>query len=504
MKVDTLVYELCEYAARVGLSPREDFDYNVAGLMDALGMTDFAPDVTENDERAVHEILNDLCDYAVSAGIIEDGIVSRDLFDTRLMGVVTDRPSAVTEKFEHIYRRESARKATDYFYKLSRDSNYIRVDRVSKDLKWKVDTEYGSMDISINLSKPEKDPKAIAAAKLMPQVGYPKCALCHENVGYAGSVAKPARQTLRQIPFVMSGERWYLQYSPYVYYNEHCIALSAEHRPMRIGRSTFRKLIGFVSHFPHYFIGSNADLPIVGGSILSHDHMQGGRYSFSMEKAGVAMRVAFTAFPDVEACILKWPMSVLRLRSRSEDSLVELSHRVLCEWRGYSDPERGIFAETDGTPHNTITPIARRVGEEYEIDLVLRNNITTEEHPLGVFHPHSEYHNIKKENIGLIEVMGLAVLPARLKDEMEMLAEAIVEDKDIGSIPEIAKHKDWYLSFAKNYSFTSYNVDGILKTEIGKTFVRVLWDAGVYKDNEDGRVGFLRFLEGVGGHEIKE
>ena len=505
MKIDTLVLELAEYAARVGLSPREDIEYNIGGLMSVLGMTDFAPerDAVRRDaeHRSVAEILGDITDYAVERGMIDGGIVSRDLFDTKLMGIVTDRPSAVTEKFERLYR-ESREAATDYFYKLACDSNYIRRDRIERDLRWKVDTEYGSMDISINLSKPEKDPKAIAAAKLLPQTDYPKCALCHENVGYAGSLLKPARQTLRQIPFDMAGERWYLQYSPYVYYNEHCIALSAEHRPMRIDRSTFSKLCGFVGCFPHYFIGSNADLPIVGGSILSHDHMQGGRYTFPMEKAEVVRRVAFSSFADVEAGIVKWPMSVLRLRSTSVESLVELSDRVLKAWREYSDEKRNIFAYTDSTPHNTVTPIARRVGEAYEIDLVLRNNLTTDEHPLGLFHPHAEHHNIKKENIGLIEVMGLAVLPARLKGEMEMLADAIVEGKDISAIPELQKHAEWYSGFAKDYSFTSYNVDGILKTEIGKTFVRVLSDAGVFKDNEDGRRGMLEFIGTVGGHEI--
>jgi len=524
MKIDTLVLELAEYAERVGLSPSEDFEYNIGGLMEALGMTDFAPEreriplakepdpdngllyanersESERAPRALADILADMISYAVERGIISEGVVAADLFDTKLMGILTDRPSRVTARFEELYSK-SAKSATNYFYKLSCDSNYIRRDRIARDVKWKVDTEYGSMDISINLSKPEKDPKAIAAAKLLPQTDYPKCALCHENVGYAGSLAKPARQTLRQIPFDMAGERWYLQYSPYVYYNEHCIALSAEHRPMRIERSTFEKLLGFVTHFPHYFIGSNADLPIVGGSILSHDHMQGGCNTFSMELAEIGTRVAFSSFPDVEAGIVRWPMSVLRLRSPSRDSLVTLATRVLDGWRGYSDGSLGIFAETDGVPHNTITPIARRKGELYELDLVLRNNITTEEHPLGVFHPHAEHHNIKKENIGLIEVMGLAILPARLKREMELLSEAVLSGRDISGIPEIAKHEKWFMSFAKEYEFTSYNIDGILKTEIGKTFVKVLCDAGVYKYTDEGRAGFLRFLLSVGGREI--
>jgi UDPglucose--hexose-1-phosphate uridylyltransferase len=412
------------------------------------------------------------------------------------MGALTPRPSAVISEFESRYEK-SPLKATDYFYKLCIDSNYIRSDRIAKDLKWRVDSDYGEIDVTVNLSKPEKDPKAIALARLAPQTDYPKCALCHENEGFAGTLTKAARQNLRQIPYDMGGEKWYLQYSPYVYYNEHCIALSAEHRPMSINRDTFIKLIRFVTKFPHYFIGSNADLPIVGGSILSHDHMQGGHYSFAMERAEIGRRVEFSGYENVKAGILRWPMSVIRLVSDDVEALVELSNKILTIWRGYSDRDAFIFAETDGTPHNTITPIARRKGEEYEIDLVLRNNITTEEHPLGVFHPHEEHHNIKKENIGLIEVMGLAVLPSRLKKEIELMCEAIMNGQDFSEIPEIEKHKSWFEKFRDNYSFTPYNVEGVLRAEIGKTFVRVLSDAGVYKDTEEGRDAFLKFVDAV-------
>ena len=517
-KIDNLVKELVDYAERVGLSEADDRSLNIGTLMDMLGMSDYSPDEEnvaasksvdgfvrpkKKSGRALSEILEEILDYAVEKGIINDGVVSRDLFDTKLMGVLTEKPSSVNAWFKRLYEKVSAEAATDYFYKLARDSNYIRRDRIARDVKWAVETEYGSMEISINLSKPEKDPKAIAAAKLLPQTDYPKCALCHENVGFAGSLAKPARQTLRQIPFDMAGERWYLQYSPYVYYNEHCIALSEEHRPMCINRSTFVKLLGFVEHFPHYFIGSNADLPIVGGSILTHDHMQGGRYTFSIENAEHAVKLSFPAFPEVEAGIVKWPMSVLRLTSYDPAALIELADRILTSWREYSDPEREIVAYTEATPHNTITPIARRRGERFELDLVLRNNRTTDEHPLGIFHPHAEHHNIKKENIGLIEVMGLAILPARLKSEMAILADLLSDRVDVETVPEVKKHAEWVKSFSKNYVFTSYNVDGILKTEIGKTFVRVLSDAGVYKDDDDGREGFLKFLGTVGGYRAE-
>ena len=490
--------ELILYGLKTQLVSFEDKEYALNRLMEVLRLDDFEECKVE-EERELHLILEDLCAYAYGAGLMEsDTVVYRDLFDTKLMGCLVSSPSEVTRKFEELYKT-SPEAATDYFYKLCCDSNYIRRDRISKDLKWKVGSEYGDIDITVNLSKPEKDPKAIAAAKLLPQSGYPKCLLCHENVGYAGNLSKPARQNLRQIPFDMAGVPWYVQYSPYVYYNEHCIALSSMHTPMKIDRSTFRKLLGFVTHFPHYFIGSNADLPIVGGSILSHDHMQGGRYTFAMENAPSEIKLDFRSFEGVEASIVRWPMSVIRLNSKDPDSLAELSDRILTAWRGYTDEEAFIFAKTDGEPHNTITPIARRRGERYEIDLVLRNNITTEECPLGVYHPHAEHHNIKKENIGLIEVMGLAVLPSRLKEEMRLMREAILEGKPFTDDENIAKHEAWFNKFRDKYTFTPENTDGILKTEIGKTFVNVLRDAGVYKDTPEGREAFLRFIESVGG-----
>ena len=496
MNAESTVNELIEYAIEKELIEEGDRAFIRASLMAELHLTD-CPCERVHSVRELSEILGELCDYAYENGIIEENsVVYRDLFDTKLMGILTDRPSSVVKKFRELYKT-SPKAATDYFYKLACDSNYIRTDRIKRDLKWKVASEYGDIDITVNLSKPEKDPKAIAAAKLLPQSGYPKCALCRENEGFAGSLSKAARQNLRLIPFDMAGTPWFLQYSPYVYYNEHCIALSSEHTPMKIDRSSFEKLVGFVTEFPHYFIGSNADLPIVGGSILSHDHMQGGRYTFAMEKAEIEIPLTFKDFPEIEAGIVKWPMSVIRLRAKERGALVELADRILKAWRGYSDETVSIIAESDGEPHNTITPIARRRGELYELDLVLRNNLTTDEHPLGLFHPHREHHNIKKENIGLIEVMGLAVLPARLKDEIGEMKAAILAGRDLADSPKTAHHKEWFLAFRDNYKFTEENTEEILKSEIGNTFVRVLKDAGVYKDNECGRAAFLRFIDFV-------
>ena len=496
MNPNLLISELVEYATSHNLIEKDDRAYAVARLMELLHLSDYTPcDVKE--ERELSKILSDVCDFAYESGLIEgNGVVYRDLFDTAVMGVFVERPSGVNKKFYSLYEKDP-KLATDYFYSLACNSNYIRVDRIKKDLKWSAASEYGDIDITVNLSKPEKDPKAIAAARNLAPTGYPKCVLCHENEGYAGSLSKPARQNLRQIPFDMAGNLWYLQYSPYVYYNEHCIALSSEHTPMKIDRSTFAKLLGFVSKFPHYFIGSNADLPIVGGSILSHDHMQGGRYSFAMERAEISEPITFEGYPEIEAGLLHWPMSVIRLRSKNTERLVSLADKILVAWRAYTDEEAFVYAETDGTPHNTITPIARRRGEDFELDLVLRNNITTNEHPLGVYHPHAEHHNIKKENIGLIEVMGLAVLPARLKGEIAEMKAAILEGRDFSEIDSISKHKVWYEKFKDNYSFTEENTEEILKNEIGKTFVRVLSDAGVYKDTPDGRRAFLRFIDSV-------
>ena len=497
MKIDNIISELIDYALKKELIESEDAAFSTGALMDLFGAADYAPDADAVSSRALCDILEDACTYAYEKGILEsDSVVYRDLFDTKVMGALMARPSEVNRKFYSLYEK-SPEAATDYFYNLALNSNYIRTDRIKRDMKWRTPSEYGEIDVTVNLSKPEKDPKAIAAAKLLPQSGYPKCLLCHENVGYAGNASKPARQTLRQIPFDMAGSPWYLQYSPYVYYNEHCIALSGVHTPMKIDRSTFEKLLGFISHFPHYFIGSNADLPIVGGSILSHDHMQGGRYTFAMEKAPVAREISFDGFPTVRAGIVKWPMSVIRLASADKAALVELADKILVKWRAYTDEAAFILANTDGEAHNTITPIARRRGENFELDLVLRNNITTDEHPLGVYHPHAEYHNIKKENIGLIEVMGLAVLPARLKDELAIMEEAILSGKDFRDIPEIEKHAEWFDRFKGEYTFTPDNTAEILKSEVGKTFVNVLRDAGVYKDTEDGMAAFLRFVNSV-------
>ena len=491
------IKELVNYAVTRRLIEDCDRTYATNCLLSALGLSDYSDEGEAPAERPLEQILNDLCDYAVSKGLIEnDSVVYRDLFDTSLMALLTPRPSEVIAKFHALYR-ESPEKATDYFYDLSRNSDYIRTYRVKKDLKWVYESEYGDIDITVNLSKPEKDPKAIAAAKLLPPRSYPKCLLCHDNEGYAGTLASPARGTLRQIPMKMAGQDWFLQYSPYVYYNEHCIALSAAHTPMKIDRSSFIKLLDFVELFPHYFLGSNADLPIVGGSILSHDHMQGGHYTFAMEKAPIEQALSFKGFEDVKAGIVRWPMSVIRISGKDKARLVELADKILVAWRAYTDKDAFVLAETNGEPHNTITPIARRRDGAFELDLVLRNNLTTEQHPLGVYHPHAELHNIKKENIGLIEVMGLAVLPARLKDEIAAMCDAILSGRDFAEDENIAKHRDWFLSFKQNYTFTPETVLKILEKEIGATFVKVLTDAGVYKRDAAGRAAFLRFTQTV-------
>ena len=441
--------------------------------------------------------LAELLDYAVSKGLTEDSVVYRDLFDTKLMGALMPRPSEVTDKFNELYS-VSPKAATDYFYKLSQDSDYIRRYRVEKDIKWVTATEYGDLDITINLSKPEKDPKAIAAAKNAPQAGYPKCMLCRECEGYAGRVNFPARQNHRVIPVRINGRDWCFQYSPYVYYNEHCIVFNSLHTPMAINRDTFKKLLDFVRQFPHYFVGSNADLPIVGGSILSHDHFQGGNYTFAMAKAPVERPLVFDGFEDVKAGIVKWPMSVIRTSSEDPERLTELADKILKAWRGYTDESAFIFAETDGEPHNTITPIARKKDGLYELDLVLRNNITTKEHPLGVYHPHAELHHIKKENIGLIEVMGLAVLPSRLKGEMAALEQAMLENRDISSDEQLAKHAEWAEDIKKRHpDINSGNISGMIRDEIGHVFAKVLEHAGVYKRTPEGTAAFIRFAESV-------
>ncbi|MGN0979152.1 MAG: UDP-glucose--hexose-1-phosphate uridylyltransferase [Candidatus Avoscillospira sp.] len=492
MNINSCIASLIQYGLETGLIEEADKTYMTNQLLQALSLDSYEP--AQPLDLPLEEILKGLLDDAVARGVLEDNITARDLFDTKLMGVLTPLPREVRAKFAGLYA-ESPEKATDWYYKLSQDTDYIRRYRIKKDLRWKTETAYGDLDITINLSKPEKDPKAIAAAKLAPQSGYPKCQLCPENEGYAGRMNHPARQNHRIVPITIAGADWYLQYSPYVYYNEHCIVFNANHTPMVIDKSAFCKLLDFVTLFPHYFVGSNADLPIVGGSILSHEHFQGGHYCFPMEKAPVEREITFRGFEDVKAGIVKWPMSVIRLDSPDKDRLAELADRILKAWRGYTDEAAFIFAETDGTPHNTITPIARRRGELYELDLVLRNNITTEEHPLGVYHPHAELHHIKKENIGLIEVMGLAVLPARLKGELAALETAILEDRPLTG--DLEKHGPWVEELKKKHTFTKENVTAILREEVGLVFSRVLEHAGVYKRDAAGREAFLRFVAHV-------
>ena len=485
---------LVRYGIGCGLIEQADACYVKNRLLEIL-RRDEAP-AEEEIHAALPELLAALTDDAVQRGLTGGSVTERDLFDTKLMGALTPYPHEVRAEFARRYA-VSPEAATDWFYRFSQDTNYIRRDRIARDLKWKYASPYGALDITINLSKPEKDPRDIAAAKAAPQSGYPRCLLCAENEGYAGRGNHPARQNHRILPLTLDGSQWYLQYSPYVYYNEHCIALNAEHRPMHIDGVTFRRLLDFVTIFPHYFIGSNADLPIVGGSILSHDHFQGGRYRFAMEEAPVEREVRFADFPAVRAGVVRWPMSVIRLTSADRAQLLALAERILARWREYSDPAAGVFAETDGVPHNTITPIARRRGADYELDLVLRCNITTPELPLGVFHPHPELHHIKKENIGLIEVMGLAVLPARLKKELEGVRTAILTGADLRQDETLGKHADWVDELRQRYDFTPENTEDILRQEVGAVFTRVLEDAGVFKRNDAGQQAFGRFLASI-------
>ncbi|MDO5540780.1 MAG: UDP-glucose--hexose-1-phosphate uridylyltransferase [Eubacteriales bacterium] len=484
---------LVEYGIRTELIPECERIYTTNLLLDIFKEDEYTqPEVIP--EMPLEDILKELLDEACSRGLIPDSIGYRDLFDTRLMNCLTPRPAQVQKTFFEKYA-QSPKQATDWFYKFSQDNDYIRRYRIKKDQKWKVDSPYGKIDITINLSKPEKDPKAIAAARTAVNTAYPKCQLCFENEGYAGRLNHPARENHRIIPITINDSKWGFQYSPYVYYNEHCIVFNSQHTPMKINRDAFIKLFDFVKQFPHYILGSNADLPIVGGSILTHDHFQGGNYSFAMANAPIESTVEIPGYEDVEAGIVKWPMSVLRLRSKEIPRIINLASHILDHWRDYTDEDAFIFAHTDGEPHNTITPIARKTDDTYELDLVLRNNITTEEHPLGVYHPHANLHHIKKENIGLIEVMGLAVLPARLKGEMELLKEYILSGKDISENETLAKHADWVSGFLPKYSsVTAENIDEILETEIGKVFVQVLEDAGVYKCTEDGRKAFMKFI----------
>ena len=505
------ITELVRYAVSCGFVEEADIIYTVNKLLElfeleeydgAFSAEDFAP--VSPEEFPLEKILGEMVDYAAEHGLMKDNSpVYRDLFDTKIMGCLVPRPSEVITKFQTLYKEQGAKAATDWYYQFSQNTDYIRRYRIKKDRKWKADTEYGEMDITINLSKPEKDPKAIAAAKNAKQSGYPKCQLCVENEGYAGRVNHPARQNHRIIPVEIQGNKWGFQYSPYVYYNEHCIVFNSKHIPMKIEHNTFEKLFSFVEQFPHYFVGSNADLPIVGGSILSHDHFQGGNYEFAMAKAPVEKSFSVKGFEDIQSGIVKWPMSVIRLSHPDYHRIIELADVILAAWRGYTDEAAFIFAETDGEPHNTITPIARKRGENYELDLVLRNNITTKEHPLGVYHPHAELHHIKKENIGLIEVMGLAVLPSRLKGEMEALAKALLEGADLRKDEVLEKHADWVDEFLPKYDrIEESNVMDILQKEVGIVFGKVLEHAGVYKRTKEGQAAFERFLTSLNGeHE---
>lgn len=490
------IKKLVTYGLETGLISQSDKVYATNRILEALALEEYEEPKQDYSNIDLESVLAELLDYACEKGLCENSVVYRDLFDTKLMGLLTPRPSEVDKIFWGLYDNQSPRAATDYFYKLSQDTDYIRRYRIKKDMRWKSATEYGDLDITINLSKPEKDPKAIAAAKLAKQSGYPKCLLCYENVGYAGRVNSPARQNHRIISLKIDGDDWGLQYSPYVYYNEHCILFNKRHTPMVIDKGAFRKLFSFTEQFPHYFIGSNADLPIVGGSILSHEHFQGGHYEFPMAKAEVEKEIVFKGYENVKAGIVKWAMSVIRLNGKNKDEIIELADKILKCWRGYTDEDAFIYAETNGEPHNTITPIARMRDGNYELDLVLRNNITTEEHPLGVYHPHAELHHIKKENIGLIEVMGLAVLPSRLKGEMELLADTLV-NKGVSAVRSnevLEKHADWVAEFAPAYDITAGNVNNIIQTEIGKVFSKVLEHAGVYKRNPQGEEAFQRFI----------
>ena len=493
--IDTAVSKLVSYALQTGLIEPCERDWAVNTILDVLKLNSYTQIDRDPGPVELAPVLEELLDDAHERGVLaEDSVAYRDLFDTEIMGRLAPRPAQVIERFWDLYQH-GPEKATDWYYRFSQDTNYIRRDRIAKDIQWKAPTEYGDLDVTINLSKPEKDPKAIAAAKDLPASAYPRCQLCAENEGYAGRVDHPARQNHRIVPITIHGSPWFLQYSPYVYYNEHCICLNSQHVPMKIDRACFGKLLDFVGQFPHYFVGSNADLPIVGGSILAHDHFQGGRYEFAMAKAPVETPFPFPGFEDVEAGIVRWPMSVVRISCADPFRLTDLADKILAAWRGYTDESAFIFAETDGEPHNTITPIARMREGKFELDLVLRNNITTQEHPMGVYHPHAELHHIKKENIGLIEVMGLAVLPARLKAELGAVADALASGADLRSGDLTAKHADWAEGFAKNYTITADNALEIVKKETGIVFAKVLEHCGVYARTPEGKRAFLRFLD---------
>ena len=498
MNRNEAITALVNYALEKELIEQEEKVWAVNRILEVMQADSFSwEESAKGKEAGLTEILDTLIDDAYERGVLEENsVVYRDLFDTKLMGSLTPRPVQVMKKFQQL-QEESSQRATDWYYQFSQDTNYIRKDRVAKDIRWKTETEYGEIDISINQSKPEKDPKAIAAARNQPASDYPRCMLCEENVGYAGRLNYPARQNHRIVPVTINNTDWYLQYSPYVYYNEHCICFNKVHTPMKIDKACFAKLLDFVRQFPHYFVGSNADLPIVGGSILAHDHFQGGHFTFAMERAPIETEISFEGYEDVKAGIVKWPMSVIRISSKSKEKLVDLADKILTAWRGYTDENSFIYAETDGEKHNTITPIARKRDGKFEFDLVLRNNITTDECPLGFYHPHPEYHHIKKENIGLIEVMGLAVLPSRLKNEMALLKDAMLQGKDISKIDAIASHKDWADMIMNKYDITADNCEEILQKEIGIVFTSILEQCGVYSRDEKGKKDFIKFIESV-------
>ncbi len=495
MMIFNAIEALVLYGIQTGLIDHNESVYTRNRLLDVLHEDAF--EAAEPMKGTLPDILKVLTDHAVQKGLCADTSESRDIYDTRLMNCLTPRPGEVNRRFFALYA-QSRQAATDWFYRFSGDVNYIRRDRIARDRRWKVQSEYGEIDITINLSKPEKDPRDIAAAGKAKMTAYPLCQLCVENVGYAGRIGHPARANHRVLPIDICGEEWFFQYSPYVYYNEHCIVFNGDHIPMVISKKAFEKLFDFVRQFPHYFVGSNANLPIVGGSILSHEHFQGGRYTFAMERAESEYCFAVKGYEDIACGIVKWPLSVIRLRGCDSGRLVELAAMILDKWRGYTDESVNILSETDGVPHNTITPIARRRGEDFELDLCLRNNLTTDEHPLGLFHPHAQRHHIKKENIGLIEVMGLAVLPSRLQKELELLEAFIAEGRDIAGEASIAKHADWANSFAEGLKGQPREViREILEKEVGKVFLHVLEDAGVFKRDKKGKAAFLRFIESL-------
>lgn len=503
MDISRHIEELVRYGIKNHIIQEEDKYYIVNAYLQLLKVDEYKGHIDDikgqgQPIRPLEEILSDLLDYGYKKGLLpDDSITVRDLFDTRLMGIMVSKPSEIIKEFNKRYEI-SPKEATDYYFALSKATDYIRTYRIKKDMKWVVDSQYGQIDITINLSKPEKDPKAIAAAKTAKQSDYPKCQLCWENEGYEGRLNHPARENHRIIPITINDSKWGFQYSPYVYYNEHCIVFNKNHIPMRIDENIWGKLFDFVKLFPHYFVGSNADLPIVGGSILTHEHFQGGNYEFAMARAKMEKSYLIRGYDDVECGILHWPMSVIRLRGKDTERIGSLATHILNKWRAYNDEEAFIFSETNGEPHNTITPIARKKGDMYELDLALRNNITTEEHPMGVYHPHKELHNIKKENIGLIEVMGLAVLPSRLKSQLTQVADAMAKGRDIEDIPDIAIHSQWVKGFMGNYKkITKENAFEIIQNEVGKVFVRVLEDAGVYKCDSHGRAAFEKFIKSL-------